>query len=74
VCLVDENIEQRLPRHVLTELEIDYGTLPPPFQVSEVGQHVYAAIHSKFQDNDPKKIVDGFPEFRLEILEAIGSP
>jgi hypothetical protein len=45
-----ENIEQRLLHHVPTELAIDRSILPPPYEVSEGRQRVYAAIHSKFQD------------------------
>jgi hypothetical protein len=47
---MDENMEQRLLHHVPTELAIDRNELPPPSEVSEGGQRVYAAIHSKFQD------------------------
>jgi hypothetical protein len=47
---MDENMEQCLLYHVPTELAIDRSALPPPSEVSEGGQHVYAAIHRKFQD------------------------
>jgi hypothetical protein len=45
---MDENMEQRLLHNVPTKLAIDQK-LHPPSEVSEGGQHVYAAIHSKFQ-------------------------
>jgi hypothetical protein len=47
-------MEQHLLHHVPTELAIDPSTLPPPSEVSEGGQRVYAAIHSKFQDTTRK--------------------
>jgi hypothetical protein len=47
---MDENMEQRLLHHVPTELAIDRSALTPPSEVSESGQYVYTAIHSKFQD------------------------
>jgi hypothetical protein len=51
---MDENMEQRLLHHAPTELAIDRSMLAPPSKVSEGGQHVYAAIHSKFQDSTRK--------------------
>jgi hypothetical protein len=54
VFTMDENMEQRLLQYVPTELSIDRGALPPPSEVSEGGQHVYAAIHSKFEDTTRK--------------------
>jgi hypothetical protein len=50
VFTMDENMEQCLLHHVPTELAIDQSALTPPSEVSEGGQRVYAAIHSKFQD------------------------
>jgi hypothetical protein len=54
-------MEQRLLHHVPTELAIDQSTLPPPSKVSEGGQCVYAAIHSKFQDTMRKVPHVGLP-------------
>ena len=53
VLTMNENMEQRLLRHVPTELAIDQSMLPTPSEVSE-GEHVYAAIHSKFQETTRK--------------------
>jgi hypothetical protein len=58
---MDQNMEQRLLHHVLTELAIDQSTLPPPSEVSEGGQRVYAAIYSKFQDTTRKVPHVGLP-------------
>jgi hypothetical protein len=43
-------MEQHLLNHVPTKLAIDRSGLPPPSEVSEGRQCVYASIHSKFQD------------------------
>jgi hypothetical protein len=51
---MDQNMEQHLLHHVPTELAIDQIMLPPPSEVSEGGQRVYAAIRSKFQDTTRK--------------------
>jgi hypothetical protein len=50
VITMDETNEQGLLHHVPTGLVIDQSTLLLPSEVSEGGQHVYNAIHSKFQD------------------------
>jgi hypothetical protein len=47
---MDENMEQRLLCHIPTELAIDRSMFHSPSESSEGGQHVYAAIHCKFQD------------------------
>jgi glyceraldehyde-3-phosphate dehydrogenase/erythrose-4-phosphate dehydrogenase len=54
VFTMDENIEQRLFHDVPTELAIDRSMIPLPSEVSEGVQHVYAAIHSKFQGTTRK--------------------
>jgi hypothetical protein len=56
VFKMDQNMEQRP-----TELAIDQSTLPLPSEVSEGGQHVYAVIHSKFQDTTKKVPHVGLP-------------
>jgi hypothetical protein len=61
VFTMDQNIEQSLLHHVPAELAIDRSTLPPPSKVSEGGQCVYAAIHSKFQDATRKVPHLGLP-------------
>jgi hypothetical protein len=61
VFTMDQNVEQRLLHHVPTELAIDRSTLSLPFEVSEGGQRVYAAIHSKFQDTTRKVPHVGLP-------------
>jgi hypothetical protein len=54
-------MEQHLLHHVPTELAIDRSMLPPPSEVSEGGQHIYAAIHSKFQVTTRKVPHVGLP-------------
>jgi hypothetical protein len=54
-------MEQRLLHHVPTELAIERSALLPPSEVSEGGQHVYAAIHSKFHDTMRKVLHIGLP-------------
>jgi hypothetical protein len=54
VFTMDGNIEQRLLHHVPKELAIFRSVLPPPFEISEGRQHVYAGIYSKFQDTRRK--------------------
>jgi hypothetical protein len=61
VITMDQNMEQRLLHHAPTELAIDQSTLPPHSEVSEGGQRVYAAIHSKFQDTTGKVPHVGLP-------------
>jgi hypothetical protein len=61
VFTMDQNMKQRLPHHVPTELAIDQSMLPPPSEVSEGGQRAYAAIHSKFQDTTKKVPHVGLP-------------
>jgi hypothetical protein len=46
---MNQNMEQRLLHHVLTELAIDQSMLPPPSEVSEGGQRIYAAIQANFK-------------------------
>jgi hypothetical protein len=59
---MDENIELHLLCHVPKELAIDQSMLPQASEVSKGGQHVYAAIHNKFQDTMRK-----FPHVRLPL-------
>jgi hypothetical protein len=61
VFTMDQNMEQHPLHHVSTELAIDQSMLPPPSKVSEGGQRVYAAIHSKFQDTTRKVPHVGLP-------------
>jgi hypothetical protein len=61
VFTMDQSMKQHLLHHVPTELEIDRSMLPSPSEVSEGGQHVYAAIHSKFQDSTRKVPHVGLP-------------
>jgi hypothetical protein len=59
-------MEQHLLHYVPTELAIDQSMLPPPSEVSEGGQRVYAAIHSKFQDTMRK-----VPHVRLPCVAFV---
>jgi hypothetical protein len=61
VFTMDQNMKQRLLHHVPTELEIHPSTLPPPSEVSEGRQRVYAAIHKKFQNTTRKVPQVGLP-------------
>jgi hypothetical protein len=61
VFTMGQNMEQRLLHHVPTELVIDRSMPFPPSEVSEGGQRVYAAIHSKFQDTTGKVPHVGLP-------------
>jgi hypothetical protein len=55
VFTMDENMEQHLLHHVPTEQAIDSPKrASPTSEVSEGGQCVYVAIHSKFQDTTRK--------------------
>jgi hypothetical protein len=56
-----QTMEQRLLHHVPTELAIDQSTLTLLSEVSKGGQHVYATIHSKFQDTTRKVPHVGLP-------------
>jgi hypothetical protein len=54
-------MEQHLLHYVPTKLVIDRSLLSPPSETSKGGQHVYVAIHSKFQDTMRKVPHVGLP-------------
>jgi hypothetical protein len=51
---MNKTMEKRLFHSVPTEMAVDRGTLPPPFEVSEGGQCVNAGIQSKLQNTTRK--------------------
>jgi hypothetical protein len=68
------HMEQRLLDHVPTELAIDRSTLPPPSEVSECGQRVYTANHSKFKTPRWRSLFSALSQPHLGPIQAPSRP
>jgi hypothetical protein len=55
VVTMNKNMEKHLFHSLPIEMEVDRGTLSPPFKVSEGGQCVNVRVQSKLQ-NTMRKI------------------
>jgi hypothetical protein len=51
---MNKKMEKSLFHSVPTEMAVERGKLPPPFQVSEGGQCVNAGVQSKLQNTTRK--------------------
>jgi hypothetical protein len=64
---MNKNMEKHLFHSVPTEMAVDRGSLPPPFEVGEGGQCVNAGIQRKLQNTTRKIPYEQIPSDVLTL-------